>query len=430
MWDKSYVEARVPEVPTTLIELLSHQNFADMQYGNDPRFRFTVGRAIYKALARFIGERKDRKVVIQPLPVKNFAIQKTGKNTYRLSWQPTPDELEPSAMPTGYIIMERSGDDMSFHKVAETSKPHFEIQATDDEIHSFRIIAFNEGGRAFPSETLAFRNAGGDSNPILIVNGFTRISAPGVVSDGDYAGFDTTKDFGVPYIQDVSFTGYQTEFHRSAGDGFGKSCDSHVASVIAGNTFDYPALHGEAIAEAGRGFVSASVGAVEQGSVNLSDYKTIDLILGKQKATTIGRGNKGAEFFAFPQKLRNALTGFLDKGGDLIVSGQYVASDLRDTRNDNDAARWGEEVLCVTIPESASATFDGHIDGMDSPLKSSLGSRRYAYSNTLNSDHYIVEYPDAIIPTQKADESATFLRFSETHAAAGLLIRDGKSRRA
>ncbi|MDE6291941.1 MAG: hypothetical protein K2M16_10460, partial [Muribaculaceae bacterium] len=56
MWDKSYVEARVPEVPTTLIELLSHQNFADMQYGNDPRFRFTVGRAIYKALARFIGE--------------------------------------------------------------------------------------------------------------------------------------------------------------------------------------------------------------------------------------------------------------------------------------------------------------------------------------------------------------------------------------
>ena len=101
MWDKSYVEARVPEVPTTLIELLSHQNFADMQYGNDPRFRFTVGRAIYKALARFIGERKDRKVVIQPLPVKNFAIQKTGKNTYRLSWQPTPDELEPTAMPTG-----------------------------------------------------------------------------------------------------------------------------------------------------------------------------------------------------------------------------------------------------------------------------------------------------------------------------------------
>ncbi|MDE6291690.1 MAG: fibronectin type III domain-containing protein, partial [Muribaculaceae bacterium] len=416
--------------PTTLIELLSHQNFADMQYGNDPRFRFTVGRAIYKALARFIGERKDRKVVIQPLPVKNFAIQKTGKNTYRLSWQPTPDELEPSAMPTGYVVMERSGDDMSFHKVGETSKPHFDIRAEDDEIHSFRIIAFNDGGRSFPSETLAFRHTSGDTHPILIINGFTRVSAPSLVNDGDYAGFDTANDFGVPYIQDVSFTGYQTEFHRSAGDGFGKSSDRYVADVIAGNTFDYPSLHGESIAEAGRGFVSTSVGAVEQGSVNLADYKTIDLILGKQKATTMGRGNNGAEFFTFPKKLRNALTSFLDKGGDMIVSGQYVASDLLDTRNDNDAARWGDDVLMVTVPDSVPPTQGGRIDGMAGPLKSTFESRRYSYSNTLNADRYIVERPDAIIATPKADEAATFLRFSDTDAAAGLLIRDGKSRRA
>ena len=309
-------------------------------------------------------------------------------------------------------------------------KPNCEIQAEDDDVHSFKIIAFNEGGRSFPSETLAFRHEPGDAHPILIINGFTRVSAPSIVLEEDYAGFDSTKDFGVPYIQDVSFTGYQTEFHRSAGEGFGKSSDKYVSSVIAGNTFDYPALHGEAIAEAGRGFVSSSVGAVEQGSVNLSDYKTIDLILGKQKATTLGRGNNGAELFTFPRKLRNALTGFLDKGGDLIVSGQYVASDLRDTRNDNDAARWGEEVLCITVPDSIAPTLGGRIDGMAAPLKSSLESRRYTYSNTLNADQYIVESPDAIIATPKADEAATFLRFSDTDAAAGLLIRDGKSRRA
>ena len=38
MWNKSYFEARVPEIPTMLLELLSHQNFADMRYGLDPRF--------------------------------------------------------------------------------------------------------------------------------------------------------------------------------------------------------------------------------------------------------------------------------------------------------------------------------------------------------------------------------------------------------
>ena len=105
MWDKSYVEARVPEVPTTLIELMSHQNFADMQYGLDPNFRFDVARAIYKGIARFMAERKGRELVIQPLPVKDFAIHKLKKNHYRLTWAPTPDPLEKTAMPAKYIVM-------------------------------------------------------------------------------------------------------------------------------------------------------------------------------------------------------------------------------------------------------------------------------------------------------------------------------------
>ena len=430
MWDKSYVEARVPEVPTTLIELLSHQNFGDMQYGNDPRFRFTVGRAIYKALARFVGERKDRKVVIQPLPVKNFAIQKTGKRTYRLSWQPTPDELEPTAMPEGYIIMERSGDEMSFYKIGETSKPHFDVETEDDDIHSFRVIAYNDGGRSFPSETLALRNDSKDDTPVLIINGFTRISGPGIIKDGDTAGFDTANDFGVPYIKDISFTGPQTEFHRSAGDAFGKSSDRYVGSVIAGNTFDFPAVHGEAIMNAGRGFVSASAGAVEQGSVNLSHYKTIDLILGKQKATVMGNGKNGVEFTTFPVRLRNALTSFLEKGGDLLVSGQYLASDMADPRGDLEAARWGREVLGVETADSVAPTLSGRINVGKSTLNPHLQAGNYSYSNTLNEHQYIVERPDALQASSSAKEAAPFLTFSDTDTTAGILVKNGKSRRA
>ncbi len=122
MWDKSYVEARVPEVPTTLIELMSHQNFADMMYGLDPSFKFTVGRAIYKGIARFLSERKDRELVIQPLPVKDFAITREKKNHYRLSWQPTPDPLEETAMPDKYVILARNQGELGFHKIGETSR--------------------------------------------------------------------------------------------------------------------------------------------------------------------------------------------------------------------------------------------------------------------------------------------------------------------
>ena len=54
LWDRSYHEARVPSAPTMLLEILSHQNFADMRYGNDPRFKFTVSRAVYKGIAKCV----------------------------------------------------------------------------------------------------------------------------------------------------------------------------------------------------------------------------------------------------------------------------------------------------------------------------------------------------------------------------------------
>ena len=54
MWNRNYSETRLPATPSTIIELLSHQNFADMQLGHDPNFKFTVGRAIYKGILQFI----------------------------------------------------------------------------------------------------------------------------------------------------------------------------------------------------------------------------------------------------------------------------------------------------------------------------------------------------------------------------------------
>ena len=78
MWDKAYFEAHVPEVPAMLLELLSHQNFADMRYGLDPRFRFTVSRAIYKGILRFLAFQYKQDCVIQPLPVDHFGSHSRG----------------------------------------------------------------------------------------------------------------------------------------------------------------------------------------------------------------------------------------------------------------------------------------------------------------------------------------------------------------
>ncbi len=424
MWDKSYVEARVPEVPTTLIELMSHQNFADMQYGLDPAFRFMVGRAIYKAMGRFVAERKGREFVVQPLPVKDFAIDRVKKGHYRLSWAPTEDPLESSAMPTRYIIEERIGDELGFHKIGETASTHFDIKTKDHEIHSFRIIAANEGGVAFAGETLAFREGDDDRTPVMIINGFTRVSGPSHFSSDGRAGFDSESDFGVPYIRDISFSGHQTEFRRNAGESFGRSASNYVDKVIAGNTFDYPADHGKALQTDGRGFVSASAGAVERGSVNLSDYKTVDLILGKQKLTVTGNGKSGLRYSSVPGSLRSALRTFTDKGGDLIVSGQYVASDLYDYRQEPDARLFASEVLGIAAPaDSLSRSRSGRITATGGGIT----PRDYTYSNTLNDRHYIVERPDILSPSGDLD-SSTLLTFSDTGLGAGILSRRGKSK--
>lgn len=417
MWDKSYVEARVPEVPTTLIELMSHQNFADMQYGLDPNFRFTVGRAIYKALARFLGERKGRQVVIQPLPVKDFQIKRLKKNHYRLIWKPVADPLEPTANPTGYAIMERTGDDMGFHKIATTKSTHYDFRVVDNEIHSFRVIATNAGGSSFASETLALREAPDHSAPVMIINGFDRVSAPGHFSADGRAGFDSEKDFGVPYIKDISFSGYQTEYRRNAGESFGRSGGNYINTVIAGNTFDYPAIHGASITNAGKGFISASASAVADGDIRLADFPVVDVILGKQKTSVTRRSNHGICFHVLDNNLKKKLRQYSDKGGRLILSGEFISSDLQDARSDTDDRKFAAEVLGLS-PSDTITSNSGRIRDKN--------GNSISYSNTLNKDMYIVENPDALNPNPDADTETIFT--FDNGSVAGMNVFRGRSK--
>lgn len=419
MWDKSYLEARVAEVPTTLIELLSHQNFRDMQYGLDPNFKFLVSRSIYKAMARFVSERKGREVVIQPLPVKDFAITPIKRGHFRLSWHPTPDPLESTAVPNKYIILERTEGTLGFHKVGESTSTHFDVKVTDDLIHSYKVIAANDGGLAFPSEILSLRESN-KGEKLLVVNGFDRVSAPAHFSEDGNAGFKAEDDFGVPYINDASFAGYQYEFRRNAGESFGRSSGSYIGTVVAGNTFDYPAVHGEAIADAGYGFVSCSASAVEAGLVNLENYPTVDLILGKQKHTIIGRGTSGVRYAAFPKQLQQALRRYVDGGGSLIVSGAYVASDLFDSYSDESDRAFAEEVLNVRPATDAFRPRSGKIStyGLD------LGNQTMQYSNNLNEDIYIVEKPDVLEPFNP--DGQVLVTFSDSGNAAGISTRHDK----
>jgi hypothetical protein len=80
LWNRNYSETRSPGVPAMILEILSHQNLADMKYGLDPSFRFTVSRAVYKGILKYLSSRYGCAYAVQPLPVKAFAaVLQDGK---------------------------------------------------------------------------------------------------------------------------------------------------------------------------------------------------------------------------------------------------------------------------------------------------------------------------------------------------------------
>ena len=431
-WNRSYYEARVPRVPTMLLELLSHQNFADMRYGLDPRFRFTVSRAIYKGMLQFICSQYHMDYVVQPLPVDHFAIRNISENEIELTWQPVTDPLEPTANAEKYIVYTRIGDG-DFDNGVLVEQSNYRTSLPAGVVCSFKVTAVNKGGESFPSEILSVGRAFQSKGTVLVINGFDRISAPAdfvapAPADTLLAGFLDNVDHGVPYVKDISYTGKMKEFRRVTpwmdddASGFGDSYGNYETQVIAGNTFDYPAVHGEAILQAGYSFVSCSDEAVEDGNVNMNSYAYIDLILGKECQTKMGRsGVKPLEFKTFSQSMQQAITTYCQQGGNLFVSGSYVGTDLwnnRLTPPDETDKKFATEVLKYQWRVNQAAA-EGCVKSVASPFGKPNGD--YRFHNKLNADCYVVEAPDAIEPA--SPEAYTFIRYSENNLSAGVAYR-------
>ncbi|MDO4510539.1 MAG: xanthan lyase [Bacteroidales bacterium] len=434
MWDKSYYEARVPEVPALLMELLSHQNFADMKYGLDPNFRFDVSRAIYKGILKFIAKRDHRDYVVQPLPVNSFAIKADGGNAFTLTWKPTADAQCASADAKRYVVMERVGLDGGFKEIAIVNEPSYGVKIADNLIHSYKIVAMNDGGRSFPSEVLSLGVAANSKGRVAVVNNFTRVCGPDWFDSGKMAGFYSEKDHGVPYMQQNNYIGDQYEFERRLpwvdddDPGFG-ACRSDYelgSQVVAGNNFDYTTVHGAAIMNAGYSFVSMSEAAFESGAVKAADYKMLDIILGKQKETINGRGAYASRFKIYTPEFMNAVTAYTAAGGNVMLTGAYVASDIWEKEKPVEAeVKFAKTVLGFEHRASRAAQ-SGKVSGVVSKFDALSADRKVAFCTSLNSKAYAVESPDAVKASDAA--GATIMRYSENTKPAAVAVDRGTYR--
>lgn len=459
LMNSRYSEAARPNVPSVLLELLSHQNFRDMEYAMDPRFRFEISRSIYKSIVKFVASQHDLDYVIQPLPVTDFRSEWVPEGL-KLSWSGVKDPLEPTADPMRYVVYtreERGGFDNGF-MVCENEVIIRDLKP--GTLYSFKVRAANDGGVSMPSEVLSVVNQGA-AETVLVVNGFTRVSSPEIIKVGEFRGFASFLDAGVPDRYDIGHVGEQVNFNlrdewiENDNPGHGMSHGDLETTIIAGNTFDFAWIHADAIRKSGLNVVTVSESAVESGKVHATGYRLVNLILGNQRQmknqSAFAENLVGPRFGIYGPGVRKLLTDVATNGGGILVSGAHVGTDLlhrpqRDSLTHafardilkydftaNHASRTG--MVFNPVPAGQNSTSGtrgadvwegGTTESVEIPVFScqsiNVPTTRLQFNTTPNPYIYRVDAPDAIKPV--GNRAQTWLRYTENEFSAAVRYAD------
>lgn len=390
LWDRNYSETRLPEVPSAIIETLSHQNFPDMKLGQDPNFKFTMARSIYKTILRYVSQMHRRPCIVQPLQPNLFKATLTGDNKVRLSWKAQDDELEPTAVPTSYNIYVAAGSG-GFDNGTNVRGTSYTMELEPGVMYRFKVTAVNRGGESFPTSTLSAYYQPGATKTAMVINGFSRLSAPAVRDNIHEQGFDIEEDAGVSYGLTAGWSGKQQCFNKSTmgstePNGLGYSGNEMAGNFVMGNTFDYVYTHADAIAATKRyNVVSCTSETVESGIVDLINYDVVDLALGLQKYDA----NSTVFYKSIPSMLRNKLSAYVLGHGKLIASGAYIGSDLQH----DDERVWLESTLKVAYGGAVHTDTISGIKGMGT---------EFDFYRQLNPTHYAATKCDVLMPVSTA----------------------------
>lgn len=390
LWDRNYSETRLPEVPSAIIETLSHQNFPDMKLGQDPNFKFTMARSIYKTILRYVSQMHRRPCIVQPLQPHLFKATLTGDNKVKLSWKAQDDELEPTAVPTSYNIYVAAGSG-GFDNGTNVRGTSYTMELEPGVMYRFKVTAVNRGGESFPTSTLSAYYQPGATKTAMVINGFSRLSAPAVRDNIHEQGFDIEEDAGVSYGLTAGWSGKQQCFNKSTmgstePNGLGYSGNEMVGNFVMGNTFDYVYTHADAIAATKKyNVVSCTSETVKSGIVDLINYDVVDLALGLQKYDA----NSTVFYKSIPSMLRNKLSAYVLGHGKLIASGAYIGSDLQH----DDERVWLESTLKVAYGGAIHTDTISGIKGMGT---------EFDFYRQLNPTHYAATKCDVLMPVSTA----------------------------
>lgn len=386
IWDRNYSETRLPEVPSAIIETLSHQSFPDMKLAQNPMGKFTIARSLYKSILRYVSSNHGRKYTVQPLPPNHFSVEVNAQGVATLSWSPQTDKQEPSAAPTSYLLYIAEGRG-GFDNGQMVKTAACQVKLEPGKLYHFKVTAFNKGGESFPSETLSALYNPNAKKMVLVVNNFHRLASPQVIDNATEQGFDLDADPGVSYGLTAGWSGKQKVFNKSRmGDesenGLGYCGNEMIGQFVAGNDFNYTCEHASAIAASQKySIASCSSEAIISGKVDMKHYAVIDLINGLERYD----GYTPEYYKSFSPSLMNRLQNYAVQGGRLFVSGSYLGSDMQTTE---------EKAFLANTLKVAYAPNDSIVP---TPDVEGLGLK-FNYYNTLNETHYAATHPEILQP--------------------------------
>ncbi len=318
--DKGYSESRRPNVPSLLLELLSHQNLSEIRLALHPAFRFDVCRAVYKGILRYLC---GPEAVATPLAPSRFGmtLQKDG---LLLAWCATVDSLEPNAVAKSFIVYDNN------IPIATTTDTCLKIfQPKDGTMHSYSIVALGDGGRSFPScqlQACLFRYA----DEVLLVNGMDRLSAPATMLSDSWTGVLNDEDNGVPWDGDIYSVGDQYDYAPTHPwvDDDAPGCGASYADreIVPQRSATSSLAVARLLQKQRRSFISQSKEYFDNDTLsNVSDYEMIRIDLRQQRTTAYG--DMESKHAIYTEGFRRHIELINQAEVPLVISGDYVGTD-------------------------------------------------------------------------------------------------------
>ena len=168
---------------------------------------------------------------------------------------------------------------------------------------------------------------------------------------------------------------------------------------------------------AGYSFVSVSDEVFSNDSYNSEPFNFIDIIYGEEKNTSSLKDNSIIKYKVFAPAVRQKIKQYTESGGNLFISGAYIASDYI-LNDDTLAKKFAESVLHYSW-RTNHAVKNGEVFATDYARQ--IFNGKWIFNTTYNPDIYIVEAPDAIEPF--GEGAVTAFRYGENNSSAGICFK-------